>query len=248
MKKIFLLFFFGICNCTYGQNKPYQFVIEQVSTASTASRIEILGKDTVLISLYNNTNFRQNVQNELEFTYKGTPYFQNGWFKGKVTLTADSKPGIGVIAFDLVKNQIFFTYSKDKEAIEIKPYEFEINGHIFRKYNNQYSAAGNGYYEKILEGEIELFRQFICKYSPAASMGRTGYEQSNGGYEGYFVKSDVYFVNYHEKLTKVGKNFKVFNGNQEKAKLFAEKNNLSLQNPADLIKIVKYVNSPDKMF
>ena len=96
---------------------------ESSFTAMTKWIAAELGKDTVLISSYNNTNFRQNVQNELEFTYKGTPYFQNGWFKGKVTLTADSKPGIGVIAFDLVKNQVFFTFSKDKEAIEIKPYE-----------------------------------------------------------------------------------------------------------------------------
>ena len=120
-----------------------------------------------------------------------------------------------------------------------------MNGNTFKKFRNQYVAAGELYYQKLVEGETELFRNFKCKYTPAVVGEKTGYEQTGDGYEGYFEKETAYYINYHNKMQRVGKKFKIFDENEEKAKEFAEKNNLSLQNPTDLIKIVKHINGLD---
>ncbi|MCP9769760.1 hypothetical protein EGI22_17790 [Lacihabitans sp. LS3-19] len=243
MKKTLLILLTSFCSA-FSQSAPYQFVIENVTTAATGSRIEVRGKDTVLVSKYNNTSLKQSVQNELEFVYQGTPYFQNGWYKGRVILTDNANAAYGVIAYDLVKNMVLFTYANDKEAVEIKPFEFEINGHVFKKVNNQYAAAGNIYYEKLVEGETELFCQYVCDYVGKTSDGViTGYEANGDGYEGHFKKKVYYYINFHEKMQRVGKNFKIFGQDEEIAKAYAKKNKLSLKEPGELIEIVRYINS-----
>ncbi len=60
----------------FSQSTPYQFFTENLSRASTGSWVEIRGKDTVLVSKYNNTSLKNNVQNELEFVYNGTLFFK----------------------------------------------------------------------------------------------------------------------------------------------------------------------------
>jgi hypothetical protein len=136
---------------------------------------------------------------------------------------------------------VLFTYSKDQEAVEIKPYSFEINGHLFKKVNNQYAAAGNIYYEKLVEGDIELFRQFTCEFV-GKNADETGYEAYGDGFEGYFKKKVYYYVNFHEKMQRVNKSFKIFGSDEENAKAYARKNGLTLKEGKDLIQIVKHIN------
>lgn len=242
MVRVFIFIIFS-SRFLYGQNDSKQYFVQNPKLSSSESRIEVRGNgDTVLVSIYKNSNLGQNSLTQLEFVYKGTPYFQNGWYQAKVKMTENSKISNGLVAYDLVKNKVYFSIDSEKQAIEIDPYEFELNGHKFKKFSNQFVAAGNFYYEKLVEGETELFRQYSCNYSPTVSGDRTGYESSGNEFEGNFEKKETYFINYNEKMQKVGRKYKVFDRNEEKAKGFASRNDLSLTKLNDLAKIVKFIN------
>lgn len=51
----------------------------------------------------------------------------------------------------------------------MRPLEFTINGITFRNYRNKYAGAGILYYQKLVEGELELFKNIICKVSTPPS-------------------------------------------------------------------------------
>jgi len=239
---VFLIVFVNVLS--FAQNSTTSYFVDKLSVLASDSRIEIRGKDTVLVSEYKNPNVRFQSQNDFKKFYKGTPFFNNGWFKGSITTEAGGVSK-GFMAYNVLTNSLFFSIGEDKDAVEIRPKEFTLNGNTFKKFRNQYVAAGELYYQKLVEGETELFRNFKCKYTPAVVGEKTGYEQTGDGYEGYFEKETAYYINYHNKMQRVGKKFKIFDENEEKAKEFAEKNNLSLQNPTDLIKIVKHINGLD---
>ena len=229
---------------SFGQSNAPLFFFDELSILASDCKIEIIGKDTVLVSEYKNPNIKLQSRNDFARVYKGTPFFNNGWFNGSVSL-AGGGVSKGYMAFNLVTNSLFFSIGPDKEAIELRPLEFTINGITFRNYRNQYAGAGILYYQKLVEGELELFKNIICKYVPAMEGDKNGYEQTGDGFEGYFVKETTFFINYQNKMQRVGKKFKIFDKNEGKAKAFAENNNLSLQNPSDLIKIVRHINGLD---
>lgn len=217
-------------------------VFPKLAILSSDSKISINKRgDTVMTSNYNSANVRQNSRNDFEKEYKGTPFFENGWYKADIQLTTNDNTK-GVIAFNLLTNTVMFSQGPNYEAIEIKPMQFTINGHTFKKYTKEYTAAGQIYYERLINGQVELFKQFLCNYKPAVSGDKNGYEQTGDGYEGHFVKQNLYFTIYHNKMTEINKKFKVFDKHAKQAETFAKENNLSLKKEADLIKIVKYLN------
>lgn len=227
-----------------GQNEYMAYFMDKFSIQASNSKIEIRGLDTVLVSEYTNPNVKLQTRNDIGKVYKGTPFFNNAWFNGTIMMEGGGVSK-GYMAFNLINNSLFFSVGADKEAIEIKPLQFTINGNTFRKYRNQYVAAGDLYYQKLLDGETELFKNIKCKYIPAVEGEKNGYEQTGDGFEGYFVKETTYYINYHDKMQRVGKKFKIFDENEKKAKAFADKYDLSLQNPSDLIRIVKHINGLD---
>lgn len=246
MKKYFnsvLLVVFVNFLC-FSQNITTSYFIDKLSIQASDSKIEIIGKDTVLVSEYKNPNIKLQSRNDFRMLYKGTPFYNNSWFNGTIMMEGGGVSK-GFMAFNLITNSLFFSIGPNKEAVEIRPLQFTINGNTFRKYRNQYVAAGDLYYEKLVDGDIELFKNIKCKYLPAVAGEKNGYEQTGDGFEGYFVKETIYYINYHDKMQRVGKKFKIFDENEGKAKEFAEKNNLNIQNPSDLIKIVKHLNGLD---
>ena len=238
----FLILFLNVL--AMGQNSTTSYFVDKLSVLASDSKIEIRGKDTMLVSEYKNPNVRFQSQNDFKKFYKGTPFFNNGWFRGSIT-TETGGVSKGYMAYNVLTNSLFFSIGENKEAVEIRPKEFTLNGNTFKKFRNQYVAAGELYYQQIVGGETELFRNFKCKYTPSVVGEKTGYEQTGDGYEGYFEKETTYYINYHNKMQRVGKKFKIFDENEDKAKAFAEKYDLSLQNPSDLIKIVKHINGLD---
>ena len=228
----------------FSQNEYMAYFIDKFSIQASNSKIEIRGLDTVLVSEYTNPNVKLQTRNDIGKVYKGTPFFNNGWFNGSVLL-AGGGVSKGYMAYNMVTNSLFFSIGPDKEAVEIKPLQFTLDGNTFRKYRNQYVASGDLYYQKLEGGEIELFKNIKCKYLPAVEGEKNGYEQTGDGFEGYFVKETTYYIVYHDKMQRVGRKFKIFDQNEEKAKAFADKYNLSLQNPADLIRIVRHINGLD---
>ena len=242
MKQIVSIFLLFAFIQTHGQNKTTAMFIDKLSLVSSDSRIEVNEKgDTVLISEFANPNIKLQTNSGLTKTYKGTPFFNNGWFSGSMILDG-SVANKGLMAFNLITNTLYFSVGEKQNAIEIKPDEFTIKGIVFRKYTKQYVAAGEIYYQKLVEGEFELFKQFYCKYNPRNVGDTNGYEMSGDGFEGYFEKELIYYTIYNNKMERVGKKFSVFGENEEKAKNFAKNNNLSLKKENDLIKIVKFLN------
>lgn len=242
MKLIFSIWLIAAYYISKGQNKGTAMFIDKLTLVSSDSRIEVNGKgDTVLISEYRNPNIKLQTNSDLTKIYKGTPFFNNGWFSGSMILDgALTKKGF--MAYNLTTNTIYFSLNEKHNAIEIKPDEFTIKGIVFRKYTKQYVASGEIYYQQLVEGEFELFKQYYCKYNPRNLGETTGYEMSGDGFEGYFEKELIYYTIYNNKMERIGKKFSVFNQSEGKAKNFAKNNNLSLKKEIDLIKIVKFLN------
>lgn len=226
------------------QNTTTSYFMDKLSVQASDSKIEIRGKDTVLVSEYKNPNIKLQSRNDFTKEYLGTPFYKNGWFKGTIVMETGGVSK-GYMAYNILSNSLFFAIGENKEAVEIRPLEFTIAGQTFRKFRNQFVAAGELYYQKLVEGQTELFMNLKCKYVPAVEGEKNGYEQTGDGYEGYFEKEANYFINYHNKMQRVGRKFKVFGENEQKAKEFADKNNLSLQNASDLVKIVRHINNEE---
>jgi hypothetical protein len=241
MKKLFLFLILFSENDLAAQNREY-FVFT-IPILSNNSEIIVNSRgDTVMVSNFKNSNVEQISSSEFEKEYKGTPFFKNGWYKGVVKLDANYKSE-GTFAYNLIDNTVLYARGPNKESIVLTPVEFTLEGHTFRKLNKEYNAAGQSYYERLSNGKVELFKRYICKYHPAVTAEKTGYEQTGDGYEGYFEKEVIYYTIYKDKITVIGNKFKVFEANANKAEAFAKENNLSLKKEADIIKIVSYLNS-----
>lgn len=242
MKLIFSIWLIAAFYISKGQNQGTAMFIDKLTLVSSDSRIEVNGKgDTVLISEFRNPNIKLQTNSDMTKIYKGTPFFKNGWFYGSMILDG-ALTTKGFMAYNLTTNTIYFSLNEKQNAIEIKPDEFTIKGIVFRKYTKQYVASGEIYYQQLVEGEFELFKQYYCKYNPRNLGETTGYEMSGDGFEGYFEKELIYYTIYNNKMERIGKKFSVFNQNEGKAKNFAKNNNLSLKKEIDLIKIVKFLN------
>ncbi|MBK9508053.1 MAG: hypothetical protein IPP61_18615 [Cytophagaceae bacterium] len=243
MKSIILFLSLAyLINCQ-AQEPPKEYFVQNLKFSSSDSKIDVNSEgDTILISYFKENNLRLNTINLKELIYKGTPFFMNGWFKGSVLLEPNGKSSAGLLGYNLAQNKLYVSLGANRDVMEIAPYEFEIEKHVFRKYNKQYAGAGDFYYEKLTEGHFELFRQNKCMFYPKVSGDRTGYEASGDGYEGEFLKKTEYYVNWREKMQLVSNNFKIFEPFSKEAKKYASENHLSLKKPAELIKVVNFVN------
>jgi hypothetical protein len=242
MKNQLLILIMTFSSITYGQRPAKELVFEKFFIASQSSRIEINpNKDTVMISEYYNPNTRTNAPSRVEVIYKGTPLLNNVWEMGTVKIAKGSSRG--TMAYNLEKQLVYFMQKDGQNSIEIRPDEFEFRGYNFKRYDKEITAAGDDYYIKLFDGEIELFKKFSCIYRPSVIGEKNGYEQSGQGFEGEFVKKTEYYTVFHGKMQLINKRFKVFDKKEDQAKAYAKENKLSLQKEADLIKIVNYLNT-----
>jgi hypothetical protein len=240
---IFIILFAAFFESKAQQSRERVLFMDKVSIPSSDSKIDVNANgDTILVSDFKFTNVKLQSNNDFTKVYKGTPFYNNGWFPGTVILEG-GKESKGTMAFNLLTNSLFFSLGPDRNAIEVKPSEFTINGKKFRKFRNAYVAAGDIYYEQLVNGEIEIFKQYYCKLAGTTNGEKNGYEQSQNGYEGEFEKENHYFTIYHNKMARIGNKFKVFGEYAQTAKLYATKENLKLNKEKDLIKIANYLNS-----
>ena len=234
---ILLLFFDQI----FGQitNNKYDYFLRKIQIAGSSDSKIVVNKnngDTTFQAYYNSRDVVNNTHQEFTKTYKGTPFFKNGWYKGKIS-TESGKEMEFLLAFNIQKNEIYIVEDVKKDAIAIKPESFTILGHHFSKFEN-------AYYEIIHISKNTLLKEYACVLH-SSNTEKTGYD-SSGEYEGEFVKSSKFFILKDESVVKLprGKSFfNLFGDKKNLVEQYARANNINLKTENGLVSAFKYFDT-----
>lgn len=196
--------------------------------------------DTTFQAYYIAKDVVSNTHQEFTKTYKGTPFFKNGWYKGRVK--TQNEQGIEfLMAYNVQKNEVYVVEDIKKDAIVLKPESFTIAGHHFSKFNN-------AYYEVIYISKNPVLKEHVCVLTGKATTEKTGYEVSGGvgEYEGEFVKSAKYFILKEDEPIQLPRNRNLLNLFGEKKPLveqYVKANNVNLKSENGIINTFKYFDS-----
>ena len=234
---ILLLFFDQI----FGQitNNKYDYFLRKIQIAGSSDSKIVVNKnngDTTFQAYYNSRDVVNNTHQEFTKTYKGTPFFKNGWYKGKIS-TESGKEMEFFLAFNIQKNELYIVEDVKKDAIAIKPESFTILGHHFSKFEN-------AYYEIIHISKNTLLKEYACVLH-SSNTEKTGYD-SSGEYEGEFVKSSKFFILKDESVVKLprGKSFfNLFGDKKNLVEQYARANNINLKTENGLVSAFKYFDT-----
>lgn len=225
----------------FGQitNNKYDYFLRKMQIAGSSDSKIVVNKnngDTTFQAYYNSRDVVNNTQQEFTKTYKGTPFFKNGWYKGKIS-TESGKDMEFLMAFNMQKNELYIVEDVKKDAITIKPEAFTIQGHHFSKFEN-------AYYEVIHISKNTLLKEYSCVLH-SNSAEKTGYESSTE-YEGEFVKSSKFFILKDESVIQLprGKNFlNLFGEKKPLVEQYVKANNINLKTENGLVSTFKYYDS-----
>lgn len=234
-----LLFLFS--EQIFGQitNNKYDYFLRKMQIAGSSDSKIVVNKkngDTTFQAYYNSRDVVNNTQQEFTKTYKGTPFFKNGWYKGKIS-TESGKDMEFLMAFNVQKNELYIVEDINKDAIAIKPEAFTIMGHHFSKFEN-------AYYEVVHISKNTLLKEHSCVLH-SSNTEKTGYEAS-GEYEGEFVKSSKFFILKDESVIQLprGKNFlNLFGDKKPLVEQYVKANNINLKTENGLVSTFKYYDS-----
>lgn len=234
-----LLFLFS--SKIFGQitNNKYDYFLRKMQIAGSSDSRIVVNKnngDTTFQAYYNSRDVVNNTQQEFIKTYKGTPFFKNGWYKGKIS-TESGKDMEFLMAFNMQKNELYIVEDINKDAITIKPEAFTIMGHHFSKFEN-------AYYEIIHISKNSLLKEYSCVLH-SSNTEKTGYE-SSGEYEGEFVKSSKFFILKDESVVQLPRGKNLLNLFGEKRPLVEEyikTKNINLKSENGLVSVFKYYDS-----
>ena len=251
MRKILLLLLLlePLSNA-YSQNNPTAYFIDQLNMVSTSSRIDTNAYGEVItVSEFKQNNVKLNAGMEMERYFLGTPFFMNGWYKGKVALEG-SEPVSGLMAYDLNKNKLYYSKNQNSQAVELQPNDFTINGVQFSKFEGEYSGAGNYYYETLIMENPMLLKQYDCNYTQTKTQADHGYGSgSSSKYEGEFVQTVKYYFALDKRMNLV-KNKKSFFRSMgeysEDSFAYSKKEKLNLKKEEDIIKLGRYLAGLEK--
>lgn len=234
-----LLFLFS--SKIFGQitNNKYDYFLRKMQIAGSSDSRIVINKnngDTTFQAYYNSRDVVNNTQQEFTKIYKGTPFFKNGWYKGKMS-TESGKDMEFLMAFNMQKNELYIVEDINKDAITIKPEAFTIMGHHFSKFEN-------AYYEIIHISKNSLLKEYSCVLH-SNNTEKTGYE-SSGEYEGEFVKSSKFFILKDESVVQLprGKNLlNLFGDKKPLVEQYVKTNNINLKTENGLVSVFKYYDS-----
>jgi hypothetical protein len=234
-----LLFLFS--SQIFGQisNNKYDYFLRKMQIAGSSDSKIVVNKnngDTTFQAYYNSRDVVNNTQQEFTKIYKGTPFFKNGWYKGKIGVER-GKDIEFLMAFNIQKNELYIVEDVKKDAIAIKPEAFSILGHHFYKFEN-------AYYEIIHISKNTLLKEYSCVLH-SNNTEKTGYETS-GEYEGEFVKSSKFFILKDESVIQLprGKNFlNLFGEKKPLVEQYVKANNVNLKTENGLVSTFKYHDS-----
>lgn len=242
--KLSFIFALLLTKVAFGQitNNKYDYFLRKLQIQGSSDSKIVVNKntgDTTFQAYYNSRDVVNNTHQDFIKTYKGTPFFKNGWYKGKIS-TESGKDMPFLMAFNLQKNELYIVENINKDAIAIKPEAFTIMGHHFSKFEN-------AYYEVIHISKNTLLKEHSCVLH-SSNTEKTGYEASGGvgEYEGEFVKSAKYFILKDDSVIQLPKNKHFFNLFGEKKPLveqYVKTNNINLKSENGLVSTFKYFDS-----
>ncbi len=247
MNKLLLLslFCFSVI-AALAQNNPPAYFVDRMNLQASDSRIDTNSRgEVILVSEYKNRNVRQVADTDYTRMYLGTPFFENGWYQGKVVLQG-SEPVEGLMAFDLNKNVVYYSPGPNKNSVELRPTDFTIKGKKFSQFKDEFTGAGAYYYETLVYGEVMLLKQYECTYVQTKSDVDNGYGSGQTSpYEGEYKKTEKLYLVVENALNLV-KNKKVFYNSlgkhSDKAREYASKNKLNLNKEEDVIQLARHLS------
>mgnify|MGYP001200816300 CR=1 FL=1 len=228
----------------FGQitNNKYDYFLRKIQVPGSSDTKIVVNKngDTTLQAYYNARDIVNNSHQEFTKTYKGTPFFKNGWYKGKLSVET-GKDMEFLMAFNEQKNELYVVEDPSKDAITLKPESFTIAGHHFSQFNK-------AYFEVIYIGKNTILKEHSCTLSSNGSVEKTGYEVSGGvgEYEGEFVKSYKYFTLKQDEAVQLPKGKQLLNLFGDKKSLveeYVKVNKINLKSENGIVSTFKYYDS-----
>lgn len=225
----------------FGQKtNTYDYFLRNVQMVGSNESKIVIDKetgDTTFQAFYNSRDVVNNTHQEMVKTYKGTPFFKNGWYKGTIS-TENSKNLEFLMAFNVQKNELYVVKDPNQDAITIKPESFTIAGHHFSQFEKTY-------FEVIYISKNTLLKEYSCNLNANGMTQKTGYEVS-GGYEGEFMKTSKYFILKNDEVVQLPKGkqmLKVFDNKKIEVEKFVKENDINLKSENGIVSVFKFYNS-----
>jgi hypothetical protein len=228
------------------QSQNSSFFLNEINLKSSSSQIEVTPKgDTIMVANFEGNDLLSQSTRGGTKKYIGTPFYGNRWYPGTASMYSDDKSK-GMMAFNVVKNVIYYSPDNETDPIEIAPQQFILNGQEFKKMNLEVPKAGDYYYHILVDGEVRLVRQYTGKYVPLIEKEEKAYTNTKENeYEGKFVKETTdYFVLGSELILieKKNKLIKNLGSVGQKAEIIIDTEKINLKKTADLIKLTQALN------
>lgn len=226
----------------YNPARSYNYFIREAKASDNNGTKIVVNEngDTTLVAQYKLQHSLNNSLQEFTRVFKGTPFFKNGWYKG--TLNAKSGQDVNfLMAYNIQQDVLYIVKNAGADAVPIRPDEFTIEGHTFRKYENVFL-------ETLYMRKNILLKGYECVLSSNSS-NKTGYESSGGdsGFEGEFRKSQKFFTIQDDDLQVVSTGKKALQtfpkAKRTQLELFVKKNNLNLKTQNGLVELFKYYDT-----
>lgn len=226
----------------YNSPQGYSYFIRGAKfTDNNQTKIVINEKgDTTLVAYYNPQDIVNQTSQEISKVFKGTPFFKNGWYKGTIS-SEKGKDMSFLMAYNIQKDVVYIVESAKNDAVAIRPTEFTIEGHTFRKYENIFL-------ETLYMKQNILLKGYNCTLS-STHVEKTGYEAQGGdfAYEGEFTKSHKYFTIQNDMLQVVSTGRKALQSfpKEKRASLeqFVKNNKINLKTEQGLVEVFKYYDT-----
>ncbi|WP_337044497.1 hypothetical protein [Emticicia sp. 17c] len=224
-------------------SKDYNYFLRETKIAdNNNTRIVITDKgDTTLVAEYKSQDVVNKTHQEFTKVYKGTPYFKNGWYNGKIG-SESGKDLSFLMAYNLQKQVVYIVEKPDADATPVRPDEFTIAGHTFRKYENIFL-------ETLYMQKNILLKSYECVLSADGFFEKTGYEAQGGefAYQGEFRKSYKYFTIQDDLLRAVSigkKALQTFPRAKRGAlQRYVKENGINLKTEEGLVAVFRYYDT-----
>lgn len=218
-----------------------EYFLREVKVPNYDAKVEVnQWGDTVFVNYYKVQDPLNKTYNEFTKTYKGTPFFKNGWYKGQV-VNEDGFMTNFQMAYNIQKHELYLLSSLAREVVTMKPLEFVLQGHRFRQEQNRF-------FETVYAGKTVLLKEYLCQLILHQSYQKTSYDSQSTpqGYEGEYLKSARYFTKADRQLKEVIAGRKLLKSFGDKRKLvenFIKTSGLNPKKEADLIAVFRYYDS-----
>ncbi len=166
----------------------------------------------------------------------GSPLFYNGWSEGVFRLSGGQEIK-GKMALDISRNTLFYEEIHRNAILCLKPKWVNIYGHELQRYDNEFTNAGDFYYEKLPLASVLILKKYSCQYEDFGKDINTGYNYLNAkGYNGA-RNNQLYLIKDRKKF------YQIFGRKGNKVKEFVLRNKLNLGAQQDVLALASFIEN-----